>query len=67
MMDQIGQWVSVRERLPADGQRVWFGADSFALYGTFKDGLFMRWKGSHPFAPINVTHWMPAPLLPGEG
>lgn len=57
-------WVSVKERLPEQGQMVWFGNYYDARYGRFLEGKFWRWTGTYPASQREVTHWQPAPMLP---
>ena len=66
-----GQWVSVADRLPRDGQfvivwidRSWCGTDSSCA------GRCHYFTGEgfklHPEAGGDVTHWMPWPQEPPE-
>ena len=77
----MSKWISVKERLPEEGQRVLVFADG--RYGD--EGLFFdaRFNPKHygigePFRETgdcgipgegfmgNVTHWMPLPPAPNE-
>lgn len=67
---QQPRWISVKERLPEDGQKIiaafrgssgWVVDQARYAYGEFD---FASWVN---VSSDNVTHWMPMPPKPKEG
>lgn len=59
------EWVEVSERLPENGQRVWFastaGGVTLGEYYSSGFGSWFIWDGGYTHQS-NVTHWQPATI-----
>lgn len=73
----MSEWISVKDRLPEDDERVIICAtiivgDPYATHSTVRRGIettkFISGKDGHYFCTLanwHVTHWMPLPEPPG--
>lgn len=57
-------WISVKERLPEEGERVLFFCDDVDIGYFFKERGWHFLDGGDWFEINEVTHWMPLPEPP---
>ena len=60
---EVSKWISVKEQLPTQGQRVVWYNGTRAWLGTFLEDQFQNEQVSEHIDL--VTHWMPSPTLTG--
>ena len=63
----VGGWISVKERLPENGQQVVaISVDGVCEVVNFEERTG-RWLGMEGWYPTDrIAHWMPLPKLPKE-
>lgn len=65
----LGDWISVKERLPEEGDRYLCRLKSFAFPGSFYQSILRYDKYGFQDGGVyeeGVTHWMPLPEPPEE-
>jgi len=58
------EWISVKDRLPEDGEDVLFYYDYISI-GWYEDEWFYDSEDKFS-AELDITHWMPLPESPNE-